>query len=126
MFGLLQLVLVYENILPSNGCGANPTLPGNTFYDLYNGDGSHPSLSGSYLAACVLYASMTGNASVETNDTIALSAALKLELQQAADDTVFNQTSDIEYPWQQSSSPSIMSQNEQFLQDGIWFLLTKN
>ena len=99
---------IYHSVMAS---GANPTLPGNTFYDLYNGDGSHPSLSGSYLAACVLYASMTGNASVETNDTIALSAALKLELQQAADDTVFNQTSDIEYPWQQSSSPSIMSQS---------------
>ena len=40
-----------------------------------------------------------------------MSAALKLELQQAADDTVFNQTSDIEYPWQQTSNPSLMSQN---------------
>ena len=54
---------------------------------------------------------MTGNASVETNDTTALSAALKLELQQVADDTVFNQTSDIEYPWQQSTNPPLMSQN---------------
>ena len=79
---------VYYSVMAS---GANPALPGNTFYDLYTSDGSHPSLSGAYLAACVLYSAMTGNASVDTNDSISgLSAALKLELQQAADDTVFN------------------------------------
>ena len=99
---------VYYSVMAN---GDNPTFPGNTFYDLYNNDGSHPSLSGSYLAACVLYASMTGNTSVGVSDGVALSAALKLELQQAADDTVFNQTSHIEYPWQQSSNPSIMSQS---------------
>ena len=99
---------VYYSVMAS---GANPALPGNTFYDLYTSDGSHPSLSGAYLAACVLYSAMTGNASVDTNDSISgLSAALKLELQQAADDTVFNQTSDIQYPWQQSTQPSFMSQ----------------
>ncbi|HII23101.1 MAG TPA: hypothetical protein HA359_02470 [Candidatus Poseidoniaceae archaeon] len=104
--------LAYENVYYRvMDDGGTPSLPGNTFYELYDSNGREPSLTGSYLAACVLYASMTGNASVETNDTIALSAALKLELQQAADDTVFNQTSDIEYPWQQSSSPSIMSQS---------------
>ena len=100
---------IYYSVMAS---GANPSLPGNTFYDLYTSDGSHPSPSGAYLAACVLYAAMTGNASVDTNDSISgLSTALKLELQQAADDTVFNQTSDIEYPWQQSTNPSFMSQN---------------
>ena len=99
---------VYYSVMAA---GNNPVLPGNTFYDLYTGDGSHPSLSGAYLASCVLYAAMTGNYSVETNDSVSgLSAALKLELQQAADDTVFNQTSHIEYPWQQTSNPSLMSQ----------------
>ena len=29
------------------------------FYNLYSRDGSHPSLEGSYLAACVLYSTMT-------------------------------------------------------------------
>ena len=100
---------VYYNVMAT---GANPSLPGNTFYDLYTSGGNHASPSGAYLAACVLYAAMTGNASVDTNDSISgLSAALKLELQQAADDTVFNQTSDIEYPWQQGTTPSIMSQS---------------
>jgi hypothetical protein len=30
------------------------------FYNLYSSDGSHPSRSGTYLAACVLYATVTG------------------------------------------------------------------
>ena len=88
--------------------GVNPTSTGNTFYNLYDADGSHPSVSGSYLAACVLYATMTGNSPVGSNDTVSLSAALKLELQQAAAATVFNETSHIDYPWESSPSPSSM------------------
>ena len=45
------------------------------------------------------------------NDSIGIAANLKLELQQAADDTVFNQTSNIDYPWQNSSQTTSMSQN---------------
>ena len=85
-------------------------MAGSAFHNLYDGDGYHPSLAGSYLAACVIYASMTGNLSVETNDTIALPPAEKLALQQVADDTVFNQTTNISYPWEQTSSPSLLSQ----------------
>ena len=88
--------------------GVDPTASGNTFYNLYDSDGSHPSASGSYLAACVLYATMTGNSPVGSNDTVSLSAALKLELQQAAAATVFNETSHIDYPWESSPSTSSM------------------
>ena len=88
--------------------GVDPTASGNTFYNLYDADGSHPSASGSYLAACVLYATMTGNSPVGSNDTVSLSAALKLELQQAAAATVFNETSHIDYPWESSPSTSSM------------------
>tara|TARA_B100001027_G_scaffold216375_1_gene192538 strand:- start:543 stop:4586 length:4044 start_codon:yes stop_codon:yes gene_type:complete len=98
---------VYQSVLDS---GAIPELPGTSFYDLYDNNGINPSLSGSYLAACIIYASMTGNFTVETNDSIALPAADKLALQQAADDTVFNQTSNISYPWEQSSGPSLQNQ----------------
>jgi len=87
-----------------NLTGVDPTLSGSTFFDLYTSDGSHPSLSGSYLAACVLFATMTGDSPVGSNDTISLSANLKLELQQAAAATVFNETSNINYPWQNSGS----------------------
>ena len=87
-----------------NLTGVDPTLSGSTFFDLYNTDGSHPSVSGSYLAACVLFATMTGDSPVGSNDTVSLSANLKLELQQAAAATVFNETSHLTYPWQNSGS----------------------
>ena len=86
-----------------NLTGVDPTLSG-TFFDLYTSDGSHPSPSGSYLAACVLFATMTGESPVGSNDTISLSPSLKLELQQAAAATVFNETSHLSYPWQNSAS----------------------
>ena len=41
--------------------GEDPLAPGSAFYDLYVDDGSHPSPRGTYLAACVVYASITGN-----------------------------------------------------------------
>ncbi|MBT3658071.1 MAG: hypothetical protein HN544_07750, partial [Euryarchaeota archaeon] len=37
---------IHDNIVADGG---TPTDSGNTFYDLYSSDGSHPSLSGSYL-----------------------------------------------------------------------------
>ena len=100
--------LAYKHIHEQiNLTGIDPTLSGNTFYNLYTADGSHPSLSGSYLAACVLYASMIGESPVGSNDTVALSASLKLELQQAAAATVFNETSHLSYPWEETSGSSI-------------------
>ena len=80
--------------------GGTPTNSGNTFYNLYTGDGSHPSLSGSYLAAVVIYATITGNDPVGLSHSTSLSNGLVLELQQAAAATVFNETSHLDYPWQ--------------------------
>ena len=100
--------LAYKHIHDQiNLTGVDPTQSGNNFFNLYTADGSHPSLSGSYLAACVLYASMIGESPVGSNDTVALSSSLKLELQQAAAATVFNETSHISYPWQETSGTSI-------------------
>ena len=100
--------LAYKHIHDGiNLTGIDPTLSGNTFFNLYTADGSHPSLSGSYLAACVLYATMIGESPVGSNDTVALSSSLKLELQQAAAATVFNETSHLSYPWQEVSTTSI-------------------
>ena len=84
--------------------GGTPTNSGNTFYDLYSNDGSHPSLSGSYLSACVLYATITGDDPVGLSHSTSLSNALVLELQQAAAATVFNETSHLDYPWQNINS----------------------
>ena len=92
---------VYDSVVADN---ATPTLPGNTFYNLYTSDGSHPSLSGSYLTACVLYSTLTGTSPVGINDSTNLNSTLKLELQQHAADTVLNNTQSIAYPWQSNSS----------------------
>lgn len=92
---------VYDSVVADN---ATPTLPGNTFYNLYTSDGSHPSLSGSYLTACVLYSTLTGMSPVGINDSTNLNSTLKLELQQHAADTVLNNTQSIAYPWQSNSS----------------------
>ena len=43
------------------GGGDPSTDSSSNFYQLYNNDGSHPSINGSYLAACVLYQVMTGS-----------------------------------------------------------------
>ncbi|MGY8754936.1 MAG: hypothetical protein ACKVIR_04530, partial [Candidatus Poseidoniales archaeon] len=83
--------------------GGTPTNSGNLFYDLYSSDGSHPSLSGSYLAAVVIYATITGDDPVGLSHSTSLSNSLVLELQQAAAATVFNETSHLDYPWQTNS-----------------------
>ena len=97
---------VYENVQSS---GATPENSGNLFYDLYTGDGSHPSLSGSYLASCVLYATITGNSPVGLTDSTSLSASIKLDLQEAAAATVFNETNHLTYSWQITSQNNITS-----------------
>ena len=98
----LAFKTVHDDVIAA---GDDPTTSGNLFYDLYTSDGSHPSLSGSYLAACVFHATMTGESCVGSTDTVNLNANVKLALQQAADDTVFNQTSGMSYyPWEVSGT----------------------
>ena len=46
---------IYQDLVAQ---GLDPLHPGSDFYNLYIDDGSHPSLEGSYLAACVLFATM--------------------------------------------------------------------
>ena len=88
--------------------GTNASQSGNLFYDLYTADGSHPSLKGSYLAACVMFSTMSGESCVGSTDSVSISSSVKLELQQAADDTVFNQTSGMSYyPWEISGASAL-------------------
>ena len=114
----LAFAHIHDSVMAS---GINATVSGNTFYDLYNADGSHPSLAGSYLAACVLYATMTGDSPVGSSDTVSLNATLKLELQQAAAATVFNETSHLSYPWQATgtATSSMMMSSSRGLGGGI-------
>ena len=93
---------VHDNVVAQ---GVDPTTSGNLFYDLYSSDGSHPSLAGSYLAACVFHSTTTGETCAGSNATVSLNATTKQALQEAADDTVFNQTSGMSYyPWEASGT----------------------
>ncbi len=81
--------------------GDDPTTSGNLFHDLYASDGSHPSLAGSYLASCVLHATLTGETCAGNAASVNLNATTKRALEEAADDTVFNQTAGMSYyPWE--------------------------
>ncbi len=86
---------IHDQIIANGG---TPTNSGNTFYDLYSSDGSHPSISGSYLAGLVIYATITGDDPVGLSHSTSLSNSVVLELQQAAAATVFNETAHLVVP----------------------------
>ncbi|MCH2646700.1 MAG: hypothetical protein MKZ53_07020, partial [Candidatus Thalassarchaeum sp.] len=80
--------------------GQNATDGWTSFSALYNSDGSHPSIDGTYLAACVIHATITGESPVGRQAPSQISPQRALELQEAADATVFNETPNYTYPWQ--------------------------
>ena len=88
--------MAYENIFFSI---PNASEDGTIFSDLYAPDGSHPSIQGTYLAACVIHSSVTGESSIGLPSTGGINGSRTFELQQWADHTVFN-TSGFTYPWQ--------------------------
>jgi len=102
---------IHDSIVASGG---NPLSPTSTFHGLYSTDGSHPSTSGSYLAACVLFAALTGDSPVGLTDNTTMDATLRLTLQQAAAEVVFNGSSDYDYPWESSGAIQAMSQHSTF------------
>lgn len=91
--------------------GLDPTTPGNLFYDLYAPDGSHPALPGSYLAACVIYATITGRSPIGLSDPTILNSTYRQLLQEAAHSTVFNGTGEYGYPWQNDRGISFAEDN---------------
>lgn len=58
--------------------------------NLYTGDNSHPNINGSYLAACVFYATMWRKSPVGLSFTSTLSPSLAAHFQQVAHNTVFD------------------------------------
>ena len=102
---------IHDSIVASGG---NPLSPTSTFYGLYSADGSHPSTSGSYLSACVLFAALTGDSPVGLTDNTTMDAALRLTLQQTAAEVVFNGSSEYTYPWESSGAIQAMSQHSSF------------
>jgi hypothetical protein len=56
--------------------------------DLWSGDGIHPSTAGSYLAACVLYAELTGRSPAASSFTAGLPTAEATAIQRLAGSTM--------------------------------------
>ena len=57
--------------------------------ELYSGDGSHPNINGTYLTACVMYATMFQSPSLGTTYTAGIDAELATYFQTKADEVVF-------------------------------------
>ena len=93
------------------GSGGDPLDSTSTFYQLYDGDGTHPSTSGSYLAACVLFTALTGDTPVGLTDNTTLDATLRLTLQQTAAEVVLNGSATYTYPWETAPTIQAMNQN---------------
>ena len=102
---------IHDSIVASGG---NPLSPTSTFHGLYVTDGSHPSTSGSYLTACVLFAALTGDSPVGLTDNTTMDATLRLTLQQAAAEVVFNGSTAYSYPWESSGSIQATNQHSSF------------
>lgn len=74
------------------------------FEQLYTGDGSHPSYAGSYLAACVIYAALTGYSPV---GLVAGAPTDAQVFQEMAELSVIDEPfGDIPYPWAWTELPS--------------------
>lgn len=85
---------VHEDVVAS---GVDPLDPTSAFYGLYVEDGSHPSPRGTYLTACVIYASVTGRSPVGLEAPAIVPDAAYLQGVAAA---VVLEGEGIEYPWQ--------------------------
>ena len=99
----LAFAVVHDAIVDA---GDDPLANTSAFTNLYSADGSHPSLAGSYLAACTLAASITGADPVGWPAPAGVNASTALLLQQAAAEAVFNVTSSWSYPWSGGVAPS--------------------
>ena len=90
--------LVYQDLLRD---GQDPLAQGSLFRELYAEDSKHPSLSGSYLAACVVTAVYTGQPVTEIEWTPrGLDAAFAAYLREITDRVVFGDEFPAQtYPW---------------------------
>lgn len=84
--------LAFEKIYDDlSAAGENPMSDSSLFWQLYSGDGSHPSLQGSYLTACVIFASLTSQTPVGIEwAPEGIDAATRAALQNAAAFVVFD------------------------------------
>ncbi|MEE2747556.1 MAG: hypothetical protein VX473_03705 [Candidatus Thermoplasmatota archaeon] len=107
---------IYDGIIADGG---TPTDQGTLFYNLYSGDGAHPSTRGTYLAACVMHSTMTGDSSIGMADPFGFDSDTRMKLQQAADSVVFDDTLGYTYPWQ--NEPSSEPEDNTTGGSNLWF-----
>lgn len=90
--------LVYQDVLNND---ENPLAEGSFFRRLYAEDGRHPSLSGSYLAACIVVAAYTGQPVTEIDwRPRELDTTMAAYLRRVADRVVFGaEFAPQDYPW---------------------------
>jgi len=70
--------------------GMDPLAEGSAFDALYEGDGSHPSAQGAYLAATVIFATLTGVDPASLPDGTGLDAPTSAALREAAHDVMLD------------------------------------
>lgn len=80
--------------------GVDPLAASSPFVGLYSSDGSHPSPAGTYLAACVIYASLTGRSPLGIDPPEGLAEAAYLQEVAAR---VVLEGEGIAYPWSTSA-----------------------
>ncbi|MCK6512986.1 hypothetical protein L6R29_23905 [Myxococcota bacterium] len=88
--------------------GQDPLRPESLWYRLYDADGSHPSLLGTFLAAATLTAALTGRdpRSLTYNPSPNILEAERKQLLQAAYQAVFQNTLPFPFPWASASEPN--------------------
>lgn len=84
--------LIYDEIAESQS-PREALSTDNLWTELYSSDGSHPSVAGSYLTACMLYATITNKSPVGLAGVSGVTATQVTALQRKAHDTVFTNTS---------------------------------
>lgn len=98
----LAFAYVHDSLLEA---GNDPLAEESMFWTLYNSDGSHPSPRGSYLAACVIYVTLTGESSIGLPGPGDMAGSEREFLQSVADETVFGSLELLDYPWEVDSTP---------------------
>lgn len=100
--------LAYSNIYAGIVAdGGDPADEDSLFRLLYASDGSHPSPLGTYLAACVFYATLSGKTPVGLKAPKGMDENWADALQQAAAATVFDETDEIDYPWESKEESKV-------------------
>jgi MYXO-CTERM domain-containing protein len=85
--------------------GNDPLATGSPFVNLYVADGSHPSLGGTYLAACVIYVTITGHTCVGKPGPDGLGSEEIDRLQRFGTDAVIG-SDDLDFPWRHEDTDS--------------------